>query len=156
MTDSGNGMSAEQRRAAFRRCGGAAGGREPSQAQRSGTGRGSGTGREAGTGRDGPDGQVADRDRTPRRADRRGHGLGLAIVHALVTADGGTIALVPATAGGLCVVLDLPWASPQPGESAAAVPPQRAGAGHLRHPPELGLLEIVDDAHRDHETGRER
>ncbi|MCM3923560.1 HAMP domain-containing histidine kinase [Frankia sp. AiPs1] len=139
VTDSGTGMSAEQRQAAFRRFGSA------------GVERGAGVER---AGSDEP-GQVADRDRTPRRADRRGHGLGLAIVHALVTADGGTIALVPAPTGGLCVMLDLPWASPQPGESAAAVPPQRSAAGHLRPPPELEFLEVVDDAHLDREAGRE-
>jgi signal transduction histidine kinase len=137
VTDSGHGMSAEQRQAAFRRFGGAGIERAGSDGQ--------------------GQGQVADRDRTPRRADRRGHGLGLAIVHALVSADGGTIALAPAPTGGLRVVLDLPWASPQPGESAAAmpVPPQRSAAGHLRPPPELGLLDIVDDAHLDREAGRE-
>lgn len=40
--------------------------------------------------------------------EARGNGLGLAIVHRLVTADGGTVRLVDTPGGGLTVVLDLP------------------------------------------------
>jgi K+-sensing histidine kinase KdpD len=51
------------------------------------------------------------------RADRRGNGLGLAVVHALVAADGGKVRLAEAESGGLLVVLTLPAeraASPGP------------------------------------------
>gem|GEM_PF-183681 len=56
------------------------------------------------------------------RADRRGHGLGLAVVHALVTADGGQIRLDEARAGGLRVVLDLPAAPALPSPGLAGGP----------------------------------
>jgi len=48
------------------------------------------------------------------RADRRGHGLGLAVVHALAVADGGQVRLDEADGGGLLVVLDLPAAPAGP------------------------------------------
>jgi len=60
------------------------------------------------------------RSQTSRlRADRRGNGLGLAVVHALVTADGGDIRLDAAESGGLLVVLNLPAVSTWPPDSAA-------------------------------------
>lgn len=43
--------------------------------------------------------------------DARGYGLGLAIVHRLVTANGGEVRLVDTPGGGLTVELDLPSAS---------------------------------------------
>lgn len=55
------------------------------------------------------------------RADRRGNGLGLAVVHALVAADGGEVRLDEAESGGLLVTLDLPAArtqSPDPASGA--------------------------------------
>ncbi|WP_045875453.1 HAMP domain-containing sensor histidine kinase [Pseudofrankia sp. DC12] len=60
------------------------------------------------------------------RADRRGNGLGLAVVHALVAADGGQVRLVETESGGLLVALDLP-ASP------AAAPDPAAGVERERH-----------------------
>jgi len=62
------------------------------------------------------------------RADRRGNGLGLAVVHALVTADGGDIRLDEAESGGLLVVLDLP--------AGPALPPGSAPVAEVeRHSP---------------------
>ncbi|MBX6388050.1 MAG: HAMP domain-containing histidine kinase [Frankia sp.] len=103
VTDTGPGMSAPARARAFQRfraSGGTAG------ADTAGTGPG-------GTG-DGP-------GQHPRgeRADQRGNGLGLAIVHALVTADGGEVTLGVAPSGGLLVRLDLPPVPPEAEESTA-------------------------------------
>jgi signal transduction histidine kinase len=44
------------------------------------------------------------------RSDARGNGLGLAIVHRLATANGGTVRLADTPGGGLTVVLSLPTA----------------------------------------------
>ncbi|OHV56853.1 HAMP domain-containing sensor histidine kinase [Pseudofrankia sp. BMG5.36] len=65
------------------------------------------------------------------RADRRGHGLGLAVVHALVVADGGRVRLDEAESGGLLVVLDLPAApaGPRPGLAGGPDRAEVAGAG---------------------------
>ncbi|MBL7500601.1 sensor histidine kinase [Frankia nepalensis] len=65
----------------------------------------------------------------PVRADRRGHGLGLAVVHALVVADGGQVTLDEAESGGLLVALDLPAAPPgAPGPAGGTGRGQRAPA----------------------------
>ncbi|ADP82986.1 sensor histidine kinase [Pseudofrankia inefficax] len=68
----------------------------------------------------------------PVRADRRGNGLGLAVVHALVTADGGQVRLAEAASGGLLVVLDLPAAHTVAAVAAEAAPAPGADRGE-RH-----------------------
>ena len=71
----------------------------------------------------------------PVRADRRGHGLGLAIVHALVTADGGRVELTEADGGGLRVVIDLPAAGQALPRQPGAAPGAPGGqAGMARQP----------------------
>jgi two-component system sensor histidine kinase VanS len=49
------------------------------------------------------------------RPDHAGVGLGLAIVKSITQAHGGTLALAPRAAGGLCVTVQLPAASPRNG-----------------------------------------
>jgi signal transduction histidine kinase len=51
-----------------------------------------------------------------------GAGLGLAIVHRLVTSNGGAAALSDTPGGGLTVVLDLPGVSDRARRPAAATP----------------------------------
>ncbi|MEU0729106.1 HAMP domain-containing sensor histidine kinase [Streptomyces sp. NPDC006140] len=69
------------------------------------------------------------------RADEHaGVGLGLAIVHSVVRAHGGTLGLVPRPAGGLLVTVRLPAAPSQPGRQppgSTASGPGRAAAGPL-------------------------
>ncbi len=48
-----------------------------------------------------------------RRAHQAGVGLGLAIVKSITQAHDGTLALAPRAAGGLCVTVQLPAASPR-------------------------------------------
>jgi len=53
---------------------------------------------------------------TPRvRGDHAGVGLGLAIVKSITQAHGGTLALAPRAAGGLCVTVELPAGPPYTG-----------------------------------------
>jgi signal transduction histidine kinase len=54
-----------------------------------------------------------------------GAGLGLAIVHRLVTSNGGAAALADTPGGGLTVVLDLPGHSPDRVRRSAAASPER-------------------------------
>jgi len=49
------------------------------------------------------------------RSDRAGVGLGLAIVKSITQAHDGTLTLTPRAAGGLCVTVLLPAATPHPG-----------------------------------------
>ena len=46
------------------------------------------------------------------RTDHAGVGLGLAIVNSITQAHGGTLTITPRAAGGLCVAVELPAASP--------------------------------------------
>ncbi|MDQ2811093.1 MAG: HAMP domain-containing histidine kinase [Actinomycetota bacterium] len=50
-----------------------------------------------------------------KHADHAGVGLGLAIVKSITQAHGGTLTLIPRPAGGLCVTVQLPAASPPTG-----------------------------------------
>jgi two-component system sensor histidine kinase VanS len=50
------------------------------------------------------------------RSDQAGVGLGLAIVRSIAQAHGGTLALIPRTAGGLCVTVQLPVAPARTGK----------------------------------------
>jgi signal transduction histidine kinase len=109
VADDGPGMTAAARARAFRRfqleatessTGRPAGGRsaaEPTASARAAGGRG---------------GLATEVAPAPVRADRRGHGLGLAVVHALIDADGGAVSLGESDHGGLLVVLDLPVTAP--------------------------------------------
>jgi signal transduction histidine kinase len=54
-----------------------------------------------------------------------GAGLGLAIVHRLVTSNGGAAALSDTPGGGLTIVLDLPGQAPDRARRSAAVTPER-------------------------------
>ena len=47
------------------------------------------------------------------RTDHAGVGLGLAIVKSLTQAHDGTLTIFPRAAGGLCVTVQLPAASPR-------------------------------------------
>jgi two-component system sensor histidine kinase VanS len=49
------------------------------------------------------------------RTDHAGIGLGLAIVKSITQAHDGTLTLTPRAAGGLCVTVQLPAASPHTG-----------------------------------------
>jgi two-component system sensor histidine kinase VanS len=49
------------------------------------------------------------------RTDHAGVGLGLAIVKSITEAHEGTLTLTPRAAGGLCVTVQLPAASPHTG-----------------------------------------
>ncbi|WP_462204065.1 sensor histidine kinase, partial [Frankia sp. CcWB3] len=101
VADSGRGLSAEQRAAAFRRFSSNLNADQRCDNQRCADQRGE----------------------VPGRADRRGNGLGLAIVHALATADGGTVTLAESASRGLCVVLDLPRTPPDRRPTAARPAP---------------------------------
>ncbi|ETA02346.1 signal transduction histidine kinase [Frankia sp. CcI6] len=150
VADSGRGMSAEQRAAAFRRFSS-----NLSADQR----------------------EADQRGEVPGRADRRGNGLGLAIVHALTTADGGTVTLAEGDNGGLCVVLDLPRTHPDRRPTAARpAPAQRsvdaAGGTRIAATPGSGgtdgpgprrtsatiheLLEVVDYVTTDYAMADDR
>jgi two-component system, OmpR family, sensor histidine kinase VanS len=54
------------------------------------------------------------------RTDHAGVGLGLAIVKSITQAHDGTLTLTPRAAGGLCVTVQLPAASPHTGASLPA------------------------------------
>jgi two-component system sensor histidine kinase VanS len=47
------------------------------------------------------------------RSDHAGVGLGLAIVASITKAHGGTLSIVPRSAGGLCVTAQFPAAGPE-------------------------------------------
>jgi signal transduction histidine kinase len=59
-----------------------------------------------------------------RARDQGGTGLGLAVVHSLVTRHGGTVGVGDSPAGGARLVVDLP-AGPTPPATAHALPPPR-------------------------------
>jgi signal transduction histidine kinase len=65
------------------------------------------------------------------RTDTGGYGLGLAIVHRLVTSDGGNVRLEPARGGGLAAIVSLPAADEHSGRPAAG-PAAGAAAGPAR------------------------
>jgi two-component system sensor histidine kinase VanS len=50
------------------------------------------------------------------RSDHAGVGLGLAIVKSITQAHDGTLTITPRAAGGLCVTVLLPAASPRPAD----------------------------------------
>jgi signal transduction histidine kinase len=62
-------------------------------------------------------------------SDGRGYGLGLAIVHRLVTSDGGRVALLPAQKGGIDAVVQLPALAVATSTAAARARGRRARAG---------------------------
>jgi signal transduction histidine kinase len=63
-----------------------------------------------------------------------GAGLGLAIVHRLVTSNGGAAALSDTPGGGLTVVLDLPGQVPDRARKSAAAPERVDSLRFLNHP----------------------
>jgi len=63
-----------------------------------------------------------------------GAGLGLAIVHRLVTSNGGAAALSDTPGGGLTVVLDLPGQAPDRARKPAATPERIDSLRFLNHP----------------------
>ena len=68
-------------------------------------------------------GEPFQRGRQRIRADHAGVGLGLAIVKSITQAHDGTLTLTPRAAGGLCVTVQLPAASPAgPGSDRRSVP----------------------------------
>ena len=62
--------------------------------------------------------------------DHTGVGLGLAIVNSITNAHDGTLTLTPRAAGGLCVTVQLPVATSQPGDCIPS--PLEPLAGQLR------------------------
>jgi signal transduction histidine kinase len=67
-----------------------------------------------------------------------GAGLGLAIVHRLVTSNGGAAALSDTPGGGLTVVLDLPGHAPDRARRPAAATPERVDSLLFQTAPEPG------------------
>jgi two-component system, OmpR family, sensor histidine kinase VanS len=66
------------------------------------------------------------------RTDHAGTGLGLAIVNSIAQAHDGTLTLAPRAAGGLCVTVQLPAATPHLADDRQGTPARFEGNGHGR------------------------